>query len=52
MPGVYVPLSETIRGFRDILDGKLDDCPEAAFFNVGTIEDVREKAQRMIGGAQ
>ena len=42
--GVYVPLAETIRGFKAILDGELDDCPEAAFFNVGTVEDVRAKA--------
>lgn len=45
--GVYVPLSETIRGFRAILDGELDDIPESAFFNVGTIDDVREKAKRI-----
>jgi F-type H+-transporting ATPase subunit beta len=45
--GVYVPLTETIRGFRAILDGELDDCPESAFFNVGTVEDVRAKAQAM-----
>ncbi len=45
--GVFVPLSETIRGFRAILDGELDDCPENAFFNVGTIEDVRKKAEKV-----
>ena len=45
--GVYVPLSETIRGFKAIIDGELDDCPEAAFFNVGTVEDVREKAKKL-----
>ncbi len=45
--GVFVPLSETIRGFRAILDGELDDCPEGAFFNVGTIEDVRKKAETL-----
>ena len=50
VPGVYVPLSETIRGFKAILDGKLDDCPESAFFNVGTIDDVRAKAQTLAGG--
>ena len=49
VPGVYVPLSETIRGFRAILDGELDDCPESAFFNVGTVEDVRAKAAAMAG---
>ena len=45
--GVYVPLDETIRGFKAILDGELDDCPEAAFFNVGTVEDVRAKAKTL-----
>ena len=47
VPGVFVPLSETIRGFQTILSGELDDLPEAAFFNVGTIVDVREKAKRL-----
>ena len=50
--GVYVPLHETIRGFKAILDGELDDCPEAAFFNVGTVEDVRAKAAALAGGIQ
>ncbi len=45
VPGVYVPVEETIRGFKCILDGQMDDYPEAAFFNVGTIEDVKAKAQ-------
>ena len=45
--GVYVPLSETIRGFKAILDGEMDEYPEAAFFNVGTIEDVKKKAEGM-----
>ncbi len=43
--GVYVPLSETIRGFKAILDGDMDKYPEAAFFNVGTIDDVIKKAE-------
>ncbi|MBR4467041.1 MAG: F0F1 ATP synthase subunit beta, partial [Clostridia bacterium] len=47
VPGIYVPLSETIRGFRSILDGEMDAYPEAAFFNVGTIDDVRAKAERL-----
>lgn len=47
IPGKYVPLADTIRGFRMIIDGELDDCPEAAFFNTGTIEDVLEKAKTM-----
>lgn len=40
VPGKYVPLSETIRGFKMIIDGELDDYPEQAFFNVGTIDEV------------
>ncbi len=43
-PGSYVPIKETIRGFREILDGKCDDLPEQAFMMAGTIDDVREKA--------
>ena len=50
VPGVYVPVAETVRGFRAILDGELDDVPEQAFFNVGTIDDVRAKAGRMAEG--
>jgi F-type H+-transporting ATPase subunit beta len=45
--GVYVPLSETIRGFREIAEGKHDELPEQAFYMVGTIDDVIEKARRM-----
>ena len=44
-PGKYVPLEETIRGFAAIIDGEMDDYPESAFFDVGTIEDVKEKAK-------
>nr|WP_296265712.1 F0F1 ATP synthase subunit beta [uncultured Merdimonas sp.] len=44
-PGKYVPLAETIRGFAAIIDGEMDDYPESAFFNVGTIDDVKEKAK-------
>ena len=47
-PGIYVPLSETIRGFRAILDGSMDEYPELAFYNVGTIDDVVEKAKHMM----
>lgn len=47
--GVYVPLAETIRGFRAIIDGEMDEYPENAFFNVGTIEDVKQAAARMAG---
>ncbi len=42
--GVFVPVEETIKGFKAILDGEMDEYPEAAFFNVGTIEDVKAKA--------
>ena len=45
--GVYVPIEETIRGFRAILSGEMDEYPENAFFNVGTIDDVRKKAETM-----
>ncbi len=48
--GRYVPLKETVRGFREILDGKHDDLPEQAFMMVGTIEEAREQAERMAGG--
>jgi F-type H+-transporting ATPase subunit beta len=44
VPGVYVPVRETVRGFKAIIDGEMDQYPEMAFFNVGTIEDVKKKA--------
>jgi len=46
-PGVYVRLEDTIRGFKEILEGKHDELPEQAFYMVGTIEDAMEKAKRM-----
>jgi F-type H+-transporting ATPase subunit beta len=49
--GRYVQLKDTVRGFREILDGKCDDLPEQAFMMAGTIEDVREKADRIAMGA-
>jgi F-type H+/Na+-transporting ATPase subunit beta len=49
--GKYVPLKETVRGFREILDGKCDDLPEQAFMMAGTIEDVRSKAEKIAQGA-
>jgi F-type H+-transporting ATPase subunit beta len=49
--GSYVQLKDTIHGFREILDGKCDDLPEQAFMMVGTIEDAREKADRLAGGS-
>ncbi len=45
--GVYVPVKETIRSFKEILEGKYDDLPEAAFLSVGTIEDVVKKAESL-----
>lgn len=47
LPGSYVPIKETIKGFKMIIDGKLDDLPEDAFRNVGPIEDVVKKAEKM-----
>ncbi len=47
--GQYVPLKETIRGFKAIINGEMDEYPEAAFFNVGTIDDVVEKAKTLKG---
>lgn len=47
LPGKYVPLKETIKGFKEILAGKYDDLPEEAFRLVGPIEDVVEKAKKM-----
>jgi F-type H+-transporting ATPase subunit beta len=46
-PGIYVKLEDTIRSFRELLDGKHDDLPEDAFYMVGTIEDARAKAEKM-----
>ena len=46
-PGIYVPRSETIRGFKEILEGKHDDLPESAFLFVGTIDDAVAKAGKM-----
>jgi F-type H+-transporting ATPase subunit beta len=45
--GVYVPLQETIRAFREIVEGKHDELPEQAFYMVGTIDDAIAKAQKM-----
>lgn len=48
-PGTYVPIKETIRGFKEILEGKHDDLPEEAFHMVGTIDDAVAKAKRLLG---
>ena len=50
MPGIYVPLRETLRSFKAIIDGEADSYPEAAFYNVGTIDDVAEKAKKIEAG--
>ncbi|WP_456433950.1 F0F1 ATP synthase subunit beta [Thermosulfuriphilus sp.] len=49
-PGRYVKIEDTVRGFKEILDGKHDDLPEQAFYMVGTIEEAVEKAQKMAAG--
>ena len=52
LPGVLVPLSETIRGFKMILNGELDEYPEQAFLNVGTIDEAIEKGKKMLAEVQ
>ena len=52
LPGVYVPLEETLRGFEAILSGEMDGYPEMAFYNVGTIDDALAKAKKMKGGEE
>ncbi len=51
LPGQYVHVEDTIKGFKEILEGKCDDMPEQAFYMVGTIEDARNKAKKMAAGA-
>ncbi len=45
--GEYVPIRETVRGFKEIIDGNVDDLPETAFLYVGTIDQAREKGARL-----
>ncbi len=47
LPGKYVPVKETVRGFKELLEGRHDDLPEQAFYNVGTIDDAVEKARTL-----
>ena len=47
LEGKYVKIADTIRGFKEIVEGKHDDLPEQAFFNQGTIEEVLEKAEQL-----
>lgn len=50
VPGSYVPVEETVKGFKEILEGKYDDLPEDAFRSCGPIEDVVKKAEQMTQG--
>lgn len=50
IPGVYVPLKETLRGFKAIVEGEMDQYPEAAFYNVGTLDDAIAKAEKIKAG--
>jgi F-type H+-transporting ATPase subunit beta len=47
LKGKYVAVADTVRGFKEIVEGKHDDLPEQAFFMVGTIQEAREKAEAM-----
>jgi F-type H+-transporting ATPase subunit beta len=51
-PGVYVPVAETVKGFMEIIEGKHDDLPEAAFYMVGNIEGAQEKAEQMAAASR
>jgi F-type H+-transporting ATPase subunit beta len=52
VPGVMVPIAETIRGFKMILDGQLDELPEMAFLNVGTIDEAIAKGHQLMKQAR
>jgi len=52
VPGVMVPIEETIRGFKMILDGEMDEYPEMAFLNVGTIDDAIAKGKKLLDQAK
>jgi F-type H+-transporting ATPase subunit beta len=45
--GKYVPVAETVKGFKEIIEGKHDDLPEAAFYYVGSIDEAREQSEKM-----
>ena len=49
IPGAYVKLKDTIRGFKELVEGKHDEIPEQAFYMVGTIDDVLAKAEKLAG---
>jgi F-type H+-transporting ATPase subunit beta len=50
-PGIFVPLEDTIKGFKGLVNGDYDHLPEAAFYMVGTIEDAVKKAQKLAAQA-
>ncbi|MEM1136925.1 MAG: F0F1 ATP synthase subunit beta, partial [Bacteroidota bacterium] len=52
LPGVFVDIKDTIKGFNEIMDGKHDNLPEAAFNLVGTIEDAVEKGEKLLAQAK
>ena len=52
VPGVMVPIADTIKGFKMILDGEVDEYPEMAFLNVGTIEEAIEKGKKLLAAAK
>jgi len=47
-PGKYVPIKETIEAFKEVIDGNMDDIPEQAFYMVGNLEEVRQKAKQLV----
>jgi F-type H+-transporting ATPase subunit beta len=51
MPGIFVSLEDTIRSFKALVEGEYDHLPEAAFYNVGTIEDAVAKAEQLASEA-
>jgi F-type H+-transporting ATPase subunit beta len=48
-PGRYVKLKDSIQGFKELIEGKADDLPEQAFYMVGTLDEAREKAEKLAG---
>jgi F-type H+-transporting ATPase subunit beta len=50
--GKYVSVKDTVQGFKEIIEGKHDDLPEAAFYMVGAIEEAQEKAERMAAASK
>jgi F-type H+-transporting ATPase subunit beta len=50
--GKYVPVAETVKGFKEIIEGKYDELPEAAFYMVGNVEEAKEKAEKMAAASK